>query len=532
MSDLILRRAERELAISFDVHDQARLLVQQIRADLVDRREVELRGWIEGDHAARLALDLPLDVVDWERVRFLCSPEELGRIDAATGIRFCWVPPGVAILGTDASDTRSYEDERPAMRVKFREGFYLAELPVSERQWADVIGGDTSASSGDLPRVNISWDDCRKFCSRAGMSLPTEDAWEYAARGVDGRTFPWGEQDPPADRQRGWAPVSHAGPFGHLGLAGNVWSWCADTWDARRHHGHTGPERDGDVPFEPAPTACAGAAAGTTSPGAVARRTATGSTPASGTPTSGFGPPGGDPDPTMARPTACAGAAAGTTAPGSVARRSATGSTPAAGTPASGFVPLGGDPDPTMARPCASAEAAAGATTPSSAARPTATGSGRAAGSTTSGSAPPGGDSDPTMARPTACTGAAAGATTPGTVARRTASGSTPATGSPPSGFGPPGAERDGDSDPSACTGAVAGTTSPGSVARRTATGTTPATGTPTSGFGPPKVWGSAHDWPIARVIEWATSGKGQTELFASSPEDAGCMRWGLCDSG
>ena len=107
----------------------------------------------------------------------------------------------------------------------------------------------------DHPVVQISWNDATAYCRWAGGDLPTEAQWEKAARGVDGRIYPWGDQAPAgnllnsADRSLDvtWAdksiddgyqftaPVGHypAGKsfYGALDMAGNVWEWVRDWYD-------------------------------------------------------------------------------------------------------------------------------------------------------------------------------------------------------------------------------------------------------------------------------------------------------------
>jgi formylglycine-generating enzyme required for sulfatase activity/serine/threonine protein kinase len=118
-----------------------------------------------------------------------------------------------------------------------QEGF-SRDGPFEEEglQWRHPAGPRSSYQ--DLPRhpvVHVSARDAEAFCAYAGKRLPTEEEWEYAARGDDHRVFPWGPKF-----RAGMANAASTGevrlqptgsfppgPFGHLDLVGNVWEWTA-----------------------------------------------------------------------------------------------------------------------------------------------------------------------------------------------------------------------------------------------------------------------------------------------------------------
>lgn len=150
-----------------------------------------------------------------------------------------YVPAGAFLFG-------------PAAVAASTGAFWIDKFPVTNRQYdafcratgyrAAKFQKDPRFSHPDAPVVGVSVADAQKYASWIGKDLPTEEQWEKAARGVDGRAFPWGNDEAAGEAQAcsgrdaatgGTAPVTAsadgASPYGVRDMSGNVWEWTKST---------------------------------------------------------------------------------------------------------------------------------------------------------------------------------------------------------------------------------------------------------------------------------------------------------------
>ena len=153
---------------------------------------------------------------------------------------------GPAIVGTDDAG----EAERPKHTVEIGTEVTNAEYAQCEKAGVCPHRGSLSdraraLAGSDQPAVPMTWVMAHAFCVWAGKRLPTEAEWEKAARGPDGRPFPWGAEPPSCERgafttctPQATRPVGSfpAGPYGLFDMAGNGFEWVQD-WGAACYDG-------------------------------------------------------------------------------------------------------------------------------------------------------------------------------------------------------------------------------------------------------------------------------------------------------
>ena len=193
-------------------------------------------------------------------------------IRPADKMAMVYVPEGPFTMGSDDS---GYSDETPAHPV-FLDAFWIDQTEVTNKMYALCVAAGkcdppkfknsythsnyfNAAEFADYPVVYVSWNDAGAYCGWAGdaghaVRLPTEAEWEKAARGTDGRTYPWGEGNKCqqanfdgciGDTARVASYETGKSPYGAYDLTGNVWEWVgdwySDTYYNTLHNGVVDP---------------------------------------------------------------------------------------------------------------------------------------------------------------------------------------------------------------------------------------------------------------------------------------------------
>ena len=164
------------------------------------------------------------------------------------GMVMVYVPAGEFLMGR----TEDNINPRAPQHTVYLDAFWVDRTEVTHAQYSQCLAAGACTAPGgtrwqeskyaDHPVVNVDWAQAQAYCAWAGGRLPTEAEWEKAARGTDGRLYPWGNEAPDAQRANfivhvgDTTPVGNyptgASPYGALDMAGNVWEWTADWYEA------------------------------------------------------------------------------------------------------------------------------------------------------------------------------------------------------------------------------------------------------------------------------------------------------------
>jgi serine/threonine-protein kinase len=168
-----------------------------------------------------------------------------------------YIPAGEFLMGSN-SDSWAYSDERPQHNVSL-DAYWIDQTEVTNAMYALCVQAGICQPPGssssytrtsyygnslfaNYPVIYVDWNDAQAYCSWADRRLPTEAEWEKAARGTDGRIYPWGDTSPNCSLANFWGNSgacvgdttatgqypSGASPYGVLDMAGNVWEWVTD----------------------------------------------------------------------------------------------------------------------------------------------------------------------------------------------------------------------------------------------------------------------------------------------------------------
>lgn len=169
---------------------------------------------------------------------------------------FAYVPGGNFLMGSSDADPSAENNEKPQHQV-YLDAFLIDLYEVTNKLYLECLAAGIctppandryqDAVYADHPVVNLQWDQAQVYCQWRGGDLPTEAQWEKAARGTDGRLYPWGDQAPTCDLANykgcekeisaaiGSRPAGKS-PYGLYDVAGNVWEWAQD-WYLNNYYG-------------------------------------------------------------------------------------------------------------------------------------------------------------------------------------------------------------------------------------------------------------------------------------------------------
>lgn len=197
--------------------------------------------------------------------RLIVASLVLGWLGFLVGGRPLWAEQPVEILGKDGAPMvlvpggEFVYGEGEDLRRLTLPPFYIDKYEVTTKRYTKFLqeikqkerersNESSQVNAGDRPIIGVDWQDAEDYCRYYGKRLPTEEEWEKAARGTDGRIYPWGKQEPTRDlarydwdgkqRWHGYDSLSPVGsyeagksPYGIYDLAGNATEWTSSDYD-------------------------------------------------------------------------------------------------------------------------------------------------------------------------------------------------------------------------------------------------------------------------------------------------------------
>lgn len=214
-----------------------------------------------------------------------CSPQIQTRTNAQDGQVMVHVPAGEFKMGTSDAQVQTltaqhvaangFDSEKPGHTVNVGEFWIDRDLisnaaykkfldanpahPVPDIDLTQLKGWSWNAQTRtfptgreNMPAVLVTWSDANAYCQWAGGRLPTEAEWEKAARGTDGRLYPWGNDWDKTKTPFGekgstdTAPIGSfpggASPYGANDMVGNVWQWTGSLFMSYPYQANDGRE--------------------------------------------------------------------------------------------------------------------------------------------------------------------------------------------------------------------------------------------------------------------------------------------------
>lgn len=258
-----LQKKHAELQEQYELaSEKVRRLATALIVETDPSRHFQMEQQLQQAKSLRDSLEQELDRVEREIDGLRVVPPLLNeRVSPKDGKVMVRVPAGSFLYGDDKKSLALPEfwiDKSPVTNAEYKrfiDGAYpKPEVPYVEEVWAEDYNWDRQTRmfpdfEEDSPVVLVSWHDAWAYARWAGKVLPTEQQWEKAARGPNGRKYPWGDHPPTLDLCHrppvlddfristysvGSCSPQGDSPYGCQDMIGNVWEWTNSDYDAQR----------------------------------------------------------------------------------------------------------------------------------------------------------------------------------------------------------------------------------------------------------------------------------------------------------